>query len=82
MRLSEKWDGRIPGVATAPGDWKERARRAEAEASAARTLRAAAEMRSDARAQELQRELETVTTSSSWRLTAPLRWLKARRASR
>jgi hypothetical protein len=81
MRLSEKWDGRIPGVASAPGDWKERARRAEAEASAARTLRAAAEMRSDARAQELQRELATVTGSSSWRLTAPLRWLKARRAS-
>ncbi len=35
-RVAEKWEGRIPGVGDEPGDWKERARRAEADAAAAR----------------------------------------------
>ena len=38
MRVAEKWDGRMPGVGPAPGTWKERARRAEAEPEAARTI--------------------------------------------
>jgi Glycosyltransferase like family len=81
IRLSEKWDGRIPGVATGPGDWKARARRAEAEASAARTLRVAAEMKASARERQLEYELRSVTESTSWRLTAPLRRIKASRAA-
>ena len=36
MRVAEKWDGRMPNVGVVPGTWKERARRAEAEAAAAR----------------------------------------------
>ena len=32
MRVAEKWDGRMPNVGVAGGDWKHRARRAEAEA--------------------------------------------------
>jgi hypothetical protein len=82
IRLAEKWDGRIPGVGRGPGDWKTRARRAEAEASAARTLRVAADMRGSARERQLQRELDSVTSSTSWRLTAPLRRLRAWRAAR
>jgi hypothetical protein len=36
MKIAEKWDGRMPNVGVAGGDWKQRARRAEAEAAAAR----------------------------------------------
>ena len=36
MTVAEKWDGRMPNVGAAGGDWKERARRAEAEAAAVR----------------------------------------------
>jgi hypothetical protein len=38
IRLAEKWDGRWPGRAGEPVDWKRRARRAEAEREAARTM--------------------------------------------
>src|SRR6266540_3277082 len=41
MKIAEKWDGQLPGVGEGGGDWKQRARRAEAEAAAARTLAAA-----------------------------------------
>src|ERR1700704_369473 len=34
MRVAEKWDGKMPGVGVMGGDWKHRARRAEAEAAA------------------------------------------------
>jgi hypothetical protein len=72
MKVAEKWDGRIPGVGEAPGDWKQRARRAEAEADAARMLANATALVRDATAEQL----ESVTGSASWRITAPLRWLK------
>jgi Glycosyltransferase like family len=78
MRLAEKWDGRIPGVGQAPGDWKERARRAEATASSEGMRRVSATMERDARIRQLERELNAVKHSASWRLTAPLRWLSAR----
>ena len=38
MKIAEKWEGRVAGVGEAAGDWKQRARRAEAEADAARML--------------------------------------------
>jgi len=79
MRVAEKWDGRMPNVGVVAGSWKERARRAEAEAAAARAQVAAKQMQSDARATQLQRDLEEVTESVSWRLTAPLRRLNALR---
>ena len=72
MKVAEKWDGRMPGVGEAAGDWKQRARRAEAEADAARMLANATELIRDATADQL----EAVTRSASWRITAPLRWLK------
>jgi len=89
IRLTEKWEGRFPKIGgeigDRSGDWKARARRAEAEAGAARTLRVSAQMQASARERELQREIQTMRESSSWRLTAPLRrlssWLRGRRRS-
>jgi hypothetical protein len=75
MRVAEKWDDR-------DGDWKQRARQAEAEASLARTEAVAAMLQAEARARQLERELEQVTHSRSWRLTAPLRRLNAARRGR
>ena len=72
MKVAEKWDGRVAGVGEAAGDWKQRARRAEAEADAARMLANATELIRNATADRL----EAVTSSASWRLTAPLRGLK------
>jgi Glycosyltransferase like family len=36
VAVAEKWDGRMPGIGTAPGSWRERALRAEAERDVAR----------------------------------------------
>ena len=82
MRIADKWDGHMPGVGAAAGGWRERARRAEAEAALARTQAVAAMLQSDARALQLERELEAVTGSTSWRTTAPLRRLNALRRER
>jgi Glycosyltransferase like family len=75
MRIAEKWDGRMPGVGTAGGDWRHRARRAEAEAAVARTELVAMSMQAEAKVNE-------VTRSRSWRLTDPLRRLNALRKAR
>jgi hypothetical protein len=75
MRVAEKWDGRMPHVGAAGGGWKERARRAEAEAAATRALVVTAHMQSDAKVARLERELEEVRGSTSWRVTKPLREL-------
>ncbi len=72
MKVAEKWDGQVEGVGEAAGDWKQRARRAEAEADAARMLANATELIRNATADRL----EAVTTSASWRITAPLRGLR------
>jgi hypothetical protein len=72
IKVAEKWDGRMPGVGEAAGDWKERARRAEAEADASRLLANASELMRDATGAQL----ESVTNSASWRITAPVRWVK------
>jgi hypothetical protein len=82
MRVAEKWDGRMPGVGAAGGDWKQRARRAEAEAAVARTQVVAGELKSEARAEWLQTQLDEITGSTSWRLTRLLRELSARLRAR
>lgn len=80
IRFAEKWDGRIPGRGQpGPVDWKARARRAEAEREAARTMSYSNTLRVDARALPLERELEEMTSSLSWRVTAPLRRLNRMR---
>jgi hypothetical protein len=79
MRVAEKWDGRMPNVGSAAGDWKERARRAEAEAAVARTQAVAAMLQAEARSQQLERELGVMKASTSWRITKPLRELNLHR---
>lgn len=73
MRVAEKWEGRMPGIGTAGGDWKYRARRAEAERGAALAGAIATELQMEARARRHERELEEHTESIGWRMTAPLR---------
>ena len=79
MRVAEKWDERMPHVGSAGGDWRHRARRAEAEAAATRALAVSTQLKSDARARQLERDLDEVTESISWRLTEPLRRANALR---
>jgi hypothetical protein len=75
IRTAEKWEGRMPGVATPDGesDWKSRARRAEAEAALARLFVLGTEMQRDAQDAKLERRLLEVTGTLGWRITAPLR---------
>jgi Glycosyltransferase like family len=82
MRVAAKWDGRMPEFGAQAGGWKERARRAEAEAAAARAQVVSKQMQSDARATQLRRELDEITSSRSWRLTRPLRELNLWRRRR
>jgi hypothetical protein len=80
IKLGEKWDGHMPGVPQQEVDWKARARRAEAEREAARAFAHANMLGGDARELAAARALEEVTSTASWRATAPLRWLNKRRA--
>ncbi len=77
MRVAEKWDGKLSPAQSVPGDWKERTRWAEARRDAALMQANAAELARDAAVLDLQRQLDSVTHSASWRLTKPLRWLKS-----
>lgn len=79
IQLAEKWEGRWPGVPPDTRDWKERARRAEAEREAARAMAFSRELVVDARVEGQERELEEATSSFPWRLTAPLRQLNKAR---
>jgi hypothetical protein len=74
-RVAEKWEGRIPGVGETSNDWKDRARRAEAEAAAARLRNRATGLQRDARVAMLEREIEEMKHSTSWMLTTPARAL-------
>jgi hypothetical protein len=78
MRLAEKWDEHLPRNGTALDDWKQRARRAEAEASAARLMGGLEEIIRVAQ----YKELEELRNSKSWRLLAPLRAMAGRMRSR
>jgi Glycosyltransferase like family len=73
MRVAEKWDGKMPHVGDAPGDWKQRARRAEAEAAVNMALAVTNQLKGTARATQLEREIEEMKTSIGWRITEPLR---------
>lgn len=79
MIAAEKWDGRMPSGGEAETDWKQRARRAEAEAAAARLLAASRLLQVYARAQAQEERLGEMTNTSSWRITEPLRRLNALR---
>jgi hypothetical protein len=75
MRVAEKWDGRMSNVGYAPGDWKQRARRAEAQAAVNMALAVSNDLKGNARVLWLERELEMMKTSIGWRITHPLRRL-------
>ena len=75
VNVAEKWDGRMPGIGTAPGSWRERALRAEAERDAAAAEAHTQVLQLEARARELERGLAETRESLSWRLSAPLRWV-------
>jgi hypothetical protein len=69
VRMAEKWDGRMPGMGRAGGDWRHRARRAEAAAEAARAQAVSKQLQYEA----LERAFAETTSSVGWRLTEPLR---------
>ena len=75
MRLTSKWADQLP---VPDEDWERRARRAEAQFSAAEAKRTSAGLIHDMRVETLENELEGVRRSLSWRLTKPLRWFKSR----
>ena len=75
IRVAEKWDGRMPHVGVVGGDWKQRARQAEAEAALAVAQAMSNQLKGNARALQLEREIEVMRTSIGWRMTEPLRRL-------
>lgn len=80
MRAAELWDRSGPDDPLHP-EWKQRARRAEAAAAAARLLAASELLRVDATAKQYAAEQERIERSRSWRLTATLRQGNALRRS-
>ncbi len=81
IRVAEKWEGRLPGgVGPAEEDWKQRGRRAEAQAAAARLLANSKQLQAHAGGEAHGRHLQAIAGSASWRLTEPLRRLNARRS--
>jgi Glycosyltransferase like family len=73
IRLAEKWDGRLPNAGRREPDWKNRALRAEAEASAAKGQAVSEHLKFAA----MEAQYERLRDSNSWRLTAPLRMPRA-----
>lgn len=74
MRVAKKWEEHLPHNGSRDDDWEYRARRAEAEASAARLMGGLEELLRVAH----WKQLEEITSSRSWRLLAPARQLAAR----
>ena len=76
VQLASKWEGQPPwdGAGTTPdADERMRARRAEAQAEAARSVSYARRLAIDAHVAELQRTVDEAAGSLSWRATRPLR---------
>jgi hypothetical protein len=80
-QLAEKWEGRMLPAPADAEEWRQRARRAEAEREAARALAHSNLLGSDARVLMLERELDEVLGTASWRITEPLRRANAWRNS-
>ena len=76
IRLAEKWEGQLARNGRGRGDWRHRALRAEAEASARLMRNYTLQHLREAEAARLRADLEDVKGSVSWRLTAPLRAAK------
>jgi hypothetical protein len=84
MRLAEKWGARFGDDGDGSEDWVQRARRAEAEAAAERLMHGrerlvaqAIQARDEARIADLAKVLADVEETFSWRVTAPIRAIRA-----
>jgi len=75
VAVAEKWEGRMPGIGTGPGSWRERALRAEAERDLALAIVHWKALEETARTAAAQHAIAETRGSLSWRLTAPLRRL-------
>lgn len=73
IRAADLWASDDPAADAPDEAWKERARKAEAGAAAARLLAASKLLQADASARAFERELEFVRNTRSWRLTESLR---------
>ena len=70
IAFAKKWEHMLPKPEGPEGtSWEDRARRAEAEASAARTLAGAGHLINEAK----EAELQEILNSTSWKITKPLR---------
>ena len=78
MQVAQKWDDKLPHRGSRDGDWELRARRAEAEASAARLMGGLEELLRVAH----WKQFDALQNSLSWRVTKPLRAISARMRSR
>jgi GT2 family glycosyltransferase len=76
IRVAQKWEDILSRNGRPGGDWRQRALRAEAEASARLMRLYAIQHRREAEVASLQSLIDGVNRSLSWRLTAPLRSLK------
>jgi hypothetical protein len=76
IAFAEKWEGRFPAQREPTTDWRARARRAEAEREAARTVAYSTASRLDARLLESHDLMTAWERTPSWRVTAPLRLLR------
>lgn len=74
MTLAEKWHDQLPVVSE---DWRQRARRAEAELSATRLAAGAGKLIWHQRLEQLEGRLQDYEGSLSWRVTKPLRVLSS-----
>jgi hypothetical protein len=73
IKVADKWEGRMQGIGSGAGTWKQRAQRAEAEADASWLNHHRTQQLAEARVKDLERALDSATDSISWRITAPLR---------
>jgi hypothetical protein len=76
IAVAEKWEGQLPGVGVEGGDWRQRARRAEARAAAAQLIADLGTNHWAPRAQALEAELKRIKASRSWRLAAMLQRIR------
>src|SRR5262249_56651960 len=77
MRWPARGAGRHSPSQTTPGAGRARPGGAEARRDAALMQANAAELARDAAVLDLERQLQSIERSASWRLTKPLRWLKS-----
>jgi hypothetical protein len=73
VAIAEKWEDRMPGIGFEGGDWRTRARRAEAEAAVSRAQAVSAQLKADAMKAQMQEDFDETVQSISWRVTTPLR---------